>query len=235
MRAALIANSGDADPGFVGRSLRQRGYSFTEFIREHWETWPSSDGFDLVVAMGSSWSTYWEQQAGPIGAEQALLAAAIADGIPILGICFGAQQLATVLGGTVTNAQSPEIGWFEVKTLPETADSAPLSLTAGRWMQWHYDRFSVPSGATVLAESPVGPQAIVCGRSLGLQFHPEATESIVRQWSSGEGAQELADQRISPAELLAETSDTVDDAERRCDELVSWFLRDVAQRHIAES
>lgn len=235
MRAALIANSGDADPGFVGRSLRQRGYSFTEFIREHWETWPTLDGFDLVVSMGSSWSTYWEEHAGPIKAEQALLNVAMREGIAVLGICFGAQQLATVLGGTVTNAQSAEIGWFRVSTLPETAAFAPQSLTEGPWMQWHYDRFSVPTGATVLAESPVGPQAMVCGRALGLQFHPEATESIVRQWSSGEGEQELAEQRITPADLMAETSDTVNDAERRCDELIAWFLRDVAQRHIADS
>jgi GMP synthase-like glutamine amidotransferase len=149
-----------------------------------------------------------------------------------LGICFGGQQLATVLGGTVTNAQSPEIGWFRVENVPETAESAPKCLTEGPWMQWHYDRFSVPSGATVLAESPAGPQAIVCGRALGLQFHPEATESIVRQWSAGEGVDELASLKISPQNLLAETSDTVVDAERRCDELVAWFLDDVAQRHI---
>lgn len=232
MRAALIANCDDADPGFVGRSLRQRGFSFTEYIREQWEHWPSLQGIDLVVSMGSSWSTYWENHAGPISAEQGLIRQALKDGIPVLGICFGGQQLATALGGTVTNAQSPEIGWFRVENVPETADSAPKCLTEGPWMQWHYDRFSVPSGATVLAESPVGPQAIMCGRALGLQFHPEATESIVRQWASGEGADELAAQRISAPDLLAETSDTVVDAERRCDELVAWFLSDVAQRHM---
>jgi len=232
MRAALVADSGDADPGFVGRSLRQRGFSFTEFIREYWEEWPSLGGIDLVVSMGSSWSTYWEKHSGPITTEQHLIRQAIANGIPVLGICFGGQQLATVLGGTVTNAQSPEIGWFRVENVPETAESAPKCLTEGPWMQWHYDRFSVPSGATVLAESPVGPQAIVCGRALGLQFHPEATESIVRQWSAGEGVDELASLKISPQNLLAETSDTVVDAERRCDELVAWFLDDVAQRHI---
>jgi len=212
--------------------LRQRGFSFTEYIREQWEHWPSLQGIDLVVSMGSSWSTYWEKHAGPISAEQDLIRQALKDGIPVLGICFGGQQLATALGGTVTNAQSPEIGWFRVKNVPETADSAPKCLTEGPWMQWHYDQFSVPSGATVLAESPVGPQAIMCGRALGLQFHPEATESIVRQWASGEGADELAAQKISAPDLLTETSDTVVDAERRCDELVAWFLSDVAQRHM---
>jgi GMP synthase-like glutamine amidotransferase len=99
-------------------------------------------------------------------------------------------------------------------------------------MQWHYDKFSVPPGATVLADSPVGPQAIVCGTSLGVQFHPEATESIVRHWSSGDGEGELIKQGINRAALLTETSATVVDAERRCDELVAWFLRDIAQKHI---
>ena len=232
MRAALIANVDDADPGLVGRALRRRGVSFVEYLREQWEQWPSLDGIDLVVAMGSSWSVYWEQQAGPISAEQSLMASAQASGIPILGICFGAQQLATVLGGVVTNAQSPEIGWFSVQNVSETANIAPACLTEGRWMQWHYDKFSVPSGATVLADSPVGPQAIVCGTALGLQFHPEATESIVRHWSSGEGLEELEKQAIDQESLLAETSATVVDAERRCDELVAWFLRDIAQKHI---
>lgn len=232
MRAALIANVEDADPGFVGRALRRRGVSFVEYLREQWQQWPSLDGIDLVLAMGSSWSVYWEEHSGPISAEQSLMASAHAQGIPVLGICFGAQQLATVLGGTVTNAQSPEIGWFSVQNVAETASIAPSCLAEGLWMQWHYDKFSVPSGATVLAHSAVGPQAIVCGSSLGLQFHPEASESIVRQWSSGEGISELEKQGISRDALLAETSATVIDAERRCDELVAWFLQEVAQKHM---
>ena len=95
MRAVLIANTEDADPGFIGRSLRQRGYSFTEFLREDHQNWPTLDGFDLVVAMGSNWSTYWDHVAGPVLAEQSLLADAIARGIGILGICFGACLLYT--------------------------------------------------------------------------------------------------------------------------------------------
>lgn len=232
MRAALIANVEDADPGFIGRAMRRRGISFVEYLREQWQEWPSLDGIDLIVSMGSSWSVYWEEQSGPISAEQRLLATAHADGLPILGVCFGAQQLSTALGGHVTNAQSPEIGWFSVRNVPETAEIAPSCLTEGRWMQWHYDKFSVPSGATVLADSPVGPQAIVCGTALGVQFHPEATESIVRHWSSGDGAGELDRQGMDPVALLAETSATVIDAERRCDELVAWFLHDVAQKHL---
>lgn len=232
MRAALIANSNEADPGFVGRSLRRRGYAFTEFLREQHSQWSSLEGFNLVVAMGSGWSTYWDHVAEPVHAEQALMRDAMARGIPILGVCFGGQQLSNALGGTVTKAQSTEIGWFSVENLPETAHFAPKTLFQGPWMQWHYDSFTVPSGATVLAQSPAGPQAIVCGRALGLQFHPEANETIVRMWASADGAEELANQGIDPEELFRLTRENQMDSERRCDALVDWFLTDIAQRHM---
>ena len=231
MRAALIANVSDADPGFIGRAFRSRGFHFLEYLREQWETWPALDGIDVVVAMGSSWSTYWDDVAGPIRAEQALMTEAVRRDVPIFGVCFGAQQLATVLGGVVTKAQSPEIGWYSVSPVPETAAQCPPVMVEGPWMQWHYDRFSVPPGATVVAESAVGPQAIVAGRTCGVQFHPEATESIIRHWSSGEGAEELVRQGIHPDALMAETADNMSDAEHRCDLLVAWFLRSIARIH----
>jgi len=233
MRAVLIANSEDADPGFVGRALRQRGYAFTEFLREDHVNWPSLDGFDLVVAMGSNWSTYWDHVAEPVRAEQALLADAVSRGIGILGICFGAQQLAVTLGGEVTRAKTPEIGWYQVFPVAEAANLAPECLTRGDWMQWHYDRFSVPAGATTLADSPVGPQAMIGGRALGLQFHLEASESIVRLWMTGQGSDEIAAIGMTADELIRETSSRVVDAEQRCDELVAWFLENIAQRHMA--
>lgn len=232
MRAVLIANREDADPGFVGKSLRARGYSFVEFLREDFQQWPSLDNIELVVAMGSGWSTYWDHVAEPVKAEQLLLATAISQGIPILGICFGAQQLSVTLGGNVTKAQSTEIGWFSVENVPETAHLTPKSLTEGPWMQWHYDAFSVPTGATVLAQSAAGPQAMVCGRAVGLQFHPEATESIVRTWASGDGESELAAIGLTETEILNHTRAQLDDAARRCDDIVDWFLTDIAQRHM---
>ena len=231
MRAVLVANEADADPGLVGRALRARGYSFTEFLREDHENWPSLDGFDLVVAMGSNWSTYWDEVAGPIMSEQRLLADAVARGLGVLGICFGAQQLAIVLGGEVSRAKTHEIGWHQVFPVAESAADIPGSLTEGPWMQWHYDRFTVPSGATVLADSPVGPQAMVCNRALALQFHPEATESIVRLWMNEEGTAELDKVGLDRDQIVADTRANLDGAEKRCDDLIDWFLRSVAQSH----
>ena len=53
MRALLIANQNDADAGFVGERFRFHGYAFTEAFRERPGDWPSLDGFDLVLLLGS--------------------------------------------------------------------------------------------------------------------------------------------------------------------------------------
>jgi GMP synthase-like glutamine amidotransferase len=74
---------------------------------------------------------------------------------------------------------------------------------------------------------------MICGRALGLQFHPEASESIVRLWITGQGSDELAAIGMTPDQLIHETSSRVVDAEERCDELVAWFLENIAQRHMA--
>jgi GMP synthase-like glutamine amidotransferase len=224
----------EADPGFVGRSLRHRGYALTDFLREQHSQWPSLEGFDLVVAMGSGWSTYWDHVAAPVQAEQSLMRDAMARDIPILGICFGGQQLSQALGGVVTKAQSTEIGWFSVENVPETAEIAPKVLFQGPWMQWHYDSFSVPSGATALAQSPAGPQAFLCGRALGLQFHPEATETIVKMWSSGDGEDELVSEGIDTEDLMTMTRAYQTDAEERCEVLIDWFLSTIAQGHMPQ-
>lgn len=232
MRAALVANVEDVDPGFVGRALHRRGFSFVEYLREHHDAWPGLDDVSLVVSLGSSWSTYWDHLAEPIAAEQRLLSDAIARGIPVLGICFGAQQLAEVLGGSVSKAPVPEIGWHAVSPASESAAGVPASMVSGPWMQWHYDRFTVPSGATLLAESPAGPQVFRAGACLGVQFHPEATETIVSLWSRNGGEVELRAAGVSPSALLEQTRANQGDAEARCDDLVGWYLNHVAQPHM---
>jgi phosphopantetheine adenylyltransferase len=74
---------------------------------------------------------------------------------------------------------------------------------------------------------------MICGRALGLQFHPEASESIVRLWMTGQGIDEIAAIGMTADEMIRETRSRVVDAEQRCDELVAWFLENVAQRHMA--
>jgi GMP synthase-like glutamine amidotransferase len=231
----LIGNSEDTDAGLLGHALRERGFAFTEFAREDPGSLGDPAAFDLIVSMGSSWSAYWEAIARETAAERAFLLAAHRRGVPVLGVCFGAQQLAMALGGRVERSERPEIGWHNVTSIPESAGVSGAEILAGQWFQWHYDRFSVPSGAVALADSPVSPQAFVAGRSLGLQFHPEVTASIVAHWSRGAGAQELSAAGVDPGRLLRETGTRMDEVRPRTERLVEWFLERVAHAEAQEN
>lgn len=179
----------------------------------------------MVVSLGSGWSTYWDHVADAVQAEQELLRTAIDRGSMILGVCFGAQQLATALGGTVERAPVPEIGWCPVEVAPAGVGDPDIALVlAGEWMQWHYDAITVPPDATTVAVSPVGVQAFTHGRCLGVQFHPEVTESIVREWAAGDGAAELEAVGQTPASLCQETVGRMSEMVERTDRLVGWFL-----------
>jgi hypothetical protein len=87
--------------------------------------------------------------------------------------------MARSLGGESFRSERPEIGWLRVRT-----KDAEL-ISEGPWFEWHFDSFTLPPGARLLADSDVGPQAYVVGRSLGLQFHPEVTPEIVDVWIRG--------------------------------------------------
>jgi GMP synthase (glutamine-hydrolysing) len=138
---------------------------------------PDPDDLDAVVVLGSIESVC-DHGVAWIAPERELVADAVARGVPVLGICFGAQLLAEVLGGQVFRSPTPEFGWREI------ASTAPAIVAPGPWLLWHRDAFSVPPGATELARTETCAQAFVIGPHLGLQFHPEATLTVVDGWAA---------------------------------------------------
>jgi GMP synthase-like glutamine amidotransferase len=134
--------------------------------------WPDPGEATAVVALGSDRSVHASSDPW-IAAELDYLRAAHDGGVPVLGICFGAQALAKVLGGAVSRAAETEVGWIEV-----AGDDG----FGGPWFTWHEDIFTVPPGAKELARAASGPQAFAVGASVGVQFHPEVTPKIVDDW-----------------------------------------------------
>jgi len=220
VRALLVANTVDADPGFVGERLRHHGYAFDECLRETPDEWPDLAGHDLVVLLGSEWSVYWDTVTREVAAESALVSEAHRTGVPIFGICYGSQMLAHSLGGAVQRATRPEVGWHRVDT------EIPEVISPGPWMQWHFDVFTPPSGWSVLASSPSGPQAIRSGRSFATQFHPEATETMLAAWTAG--SEDLVRMGLSAETVMAETRDHVKRSRSECARIVDWFVNEVA-------
>lgn len=217
MRALLIANADDADPGIVGERFRHHGVSFTDCFREHPADWPGLDGRDLVLLLGSDWSVYWDHVATSVGAECELVNEAVTRGIPVFAICFGAQITARALGGTVERARRPEVGWHLVES------DRPEIFGSGPWLQWHFDVFSTPPGLSEIARSPSGPQAMVGPRLVATQFHPEATETMLSRWTSGDSA-DLARLGLDPERIMADTRHEVRASRPRAENLVDWFV-----------
>lgn len=220
VRALLVANTVDADPGFVGERFRHHGYAFDECLRETPSEWSDLAGHDLVVLLGSEWSVYWDRVQREVAAESALVSEAHRTGVPIFGICYGSQMVAHSLGGSVQRATRPEVGWHRVDT------EIPEVISPGPWMQWHFDVFTPPSGWSVLATSPSGPQAIRSGRSFATQFHPEATETMLAAWTAG--SEDLVRMGLSAETVMAETRDHVKRSRSECARIVDWFVNEVA-------
>ncbi|MGI9051242.1 MAG: type 1 glutamine amidotransferase [Ilumatobacteraceae bacterium] len=221
MRALVVGNGHDFDPGFVGHRLREHGYAFTELHREHPDRWPALADVDLILTLGSEWHAYEPATSEFVEAEAALVRNVVAQGRPLIAICFGAQVLSLALGGQVTRTPAPEIGWCEVEVKdPEVPASGP-------WMEWHDDVFTVPEGFDELATSGTGPQLIRSRRVLATQFHPEATESMIASWLSQGGAEQLRERGGDPDQLLAETRTQVVTSKTRAARLVDWFLASV--------
>ena len=232
MRALVIQHDHLTEPGLVGARLVERGYGLSTVTvvpeqRHHAPDvvfdFPDAADWDLVVLLGAPWSVYDETAVGSwIGEELALLRKAHHLGIPVLGVCFGAQALTTALGGSVEASPRPEIGWTEI----DTYDASLVG--RGPWMQWHYDRCVLPPGAEELARNEVGVQAFRVGRSLGVQFHPEITMWMLRGWLANGGEQQALRHGVDPGQLLALSGDLEATARANAGHLVDGFLDRVA-------
>ena len=222
MRALLVGNRGDADAGLVGARLGEVGFSFERNEREYPREWKSLAGVDLLLLLGSEWSVYWEGNEKEVAAEADLVTTAMQRGVPIFGICYGAQLIAHALGGTVTRSHTPEVGWHVVSS------TAYPDLLSGTWLQWHYDVFTLPSSLQSVAVNDVGPQAMLGRRVFATQFHPEATLDIITRWSTGAGAVELSKLGIDAKHLYEMSVDQVASRAPATARLVDWFLGEVA-------
>jgi GMP synthase-like glutamine amidotransferase len=219
MRVLVIKHHDIDDPGFIGAAFEARGAAVEQHLMPDDGPLPPLDGIDHVIVLGAAWSVYDTAAIGHwIGAELDWLRAADAAGVPVLGICFGAQALAVALGGRAEPAPRPEIGWTTIESLE------PDLIEAGPWLEFHSDQCILPPQARLLARNDVCVQAFAVGRHLAVQFHPEVDGAQVRRWLESGGAAEAARAGQDPAELGAVTEAMEPEAAVRADRLVAASL-----------
>jgi GMP synthase (glutamine-hydrolysing) len=136
-----------------------------------------------AVVMGGPMNVDEVERFPGLAAEREWLAEAARLGMPLLGICLGAQLLARALGAAVRPGERGEIGFAPVEVHdpgdPVLGALAPSTSV----LHWHGDLFELPEGATPLASSALTEhQAFRRGNAWGVLFHPEADLALLEAW-----------------------------------------------------
>ncbi len=218
MRIRALQHVPSEGPGRIAAWAKARGHSLEITRLDLGEPVPSVEGFDLLLVLGGPMSANDEAIHPWLVEEKRLIAETVQADRRILGVCLGAQVIASALGCRVTRMPEPEIGWYPVRLLKgaarsRTFEGMPATFTP---LHWHGETFELPSGALRLAENAAcanqafeiefdgGPSrggALV----LALQFHLEATEESVAAMIEAEvvcAAGGAADALPNPEDLL---------------------------------
>lgn len=153
---------------------------------------PEAFDVDGFVVTGSKASVYWDEQW--IADLEPWVREALDRGIPGLGVCFGHQFLAHVLGGEVEDMGEYELGYT---TVNRTGDSALLDGLSEEFtiFETHSDRVvSLPAGARQTAENEYGIQGFETDTVYAVQFHPEYDMRTAREVTKGK--ESVSEERI---------------------------------------
>jgi GMP synthase-like glutamine amidotransferase len=202
MRINVLQHTPNEGPGTIRDWSRARGHELWVYHPETFGHLPSADETDLLVILGGPMSP--NDDLPWIHAERELISQLLRQGKPLFGACFGAQQIAKVLGAPVTKAPHKEVGWAPVYRQCDAIAGIPQKLTA---LHWHEEMFGIPEGARLLFSSDLvrNQGFIYRGNVVGLQFHFEPGPDEVREIACNDTAYPLShnDLHQTTADILA--------------------------------
>lgn len=177
MRAHILQHVPFEGPAYIGQWLAGQGAEISDTRLWESTTLPDPDAIDLLVVMGGPMSVNDEADFPWLAAEKRFIAEVVARGRPVLGICLGAQLIASARGARVFRNTAKEIGWFDIQAADGVDEGFRFPETA-TVLHWHGETFELPPGARLLASSAAcRHQAFQLGeRAIGLQFHLEMSD-----------------------------------------------------------
>lgn len=186
MKVIIIMHDPSEGPGTLGDYLLFKKIDVhTVRLYAHDLLPQTIDEYDAIITMGGPMNVFEDEKYPFLREETIFLKQAIDCGVPILGICLGAQMIARSCGASVYKSPQKEIGWSEV-FLTDTGKDDLLFRGLSETLpvfQWHEDTFELPVGGQLLATSRTCPhQAFRYSNAYGLQFHVEVTPQILSDW-----------------------------------------------------
>src|ERR1700688_717976 len=164
-----------------------------------------------LIVMGGPMGVYQTERYPWLRDEMLLIEDAMKLNLPVLGVCLGAQILASALGAKVErNPAGKEIGWHPIRLSDSAKDDRlmrGLPPTTAPF-HWHGDIFELPAGASSLASSDKTPcQAFRHGdKTYGFQFHFEVTQDGVAAMADA-FAKELIRENILGDRMIAQAAE----------------------------
>lgn len=183
MRAHYLQHVPFEGLGSIAPWLAAAGYEITATRLFEEAEFPNPAEIDLLIVMGGPMSVNDEADFAWLRPEKAFVRGVIEAGRPVLGICLGAQMIASAMGARVYRNAAKEIGWFPVRGISRDDGGVFAFPRAVEVFHWHGETFDLPPGALRLAESEgCENQAFQLGEAvIGLQFHLETTPESARE------------------------------------------------------
>lgn len=195
MSVLILKNTPAEGPGTIEDFLLDADISY-RIVELASEALPAAGEFDSLVMMGGPMSVNDDLQY--LRREEELVREFISKGKKILGICLGAQIMASALGARVYAGPQKEVGWYDIEITDAGVTDPAMKELAGsqaagfqkkvKVFQWHGETFDIPAGAVRIASSALYPnQAFRYGeKAYAFQFHIEVTKEIIYAWLKNE-------------------------------------------------
>lgn len=225
------------DLGTLSATLHQWNYQVT-YLEAGLDRLDTLDPLapDILVVLGGPIGAYDTEDYPFLNQEKQLLASRLQADLPTLGICLGAQVMASALNARVYPS-IPEIGWSPIELSEAGRQSLLRHLAPERTsvLHWHGDTFDLPNGATHLASTPVCQnQAFSWGNyGLALQFHPEVTAANLERWFIGHARQIGTSPDLSVAGLRQDTARYAPALEAQAPHLWQAWLEAVEHKQVS--
>ena len=205
-RVLFLQNCAEEGIGLFGQRLQELLLPWTAVHAYAGESLPPLDLHDAIIVGGTPVSANEADRHEFLVAEGGYLKEALDMSKPVLGICFGAQLLAKLLGAAVRKNPVTEIGTHSVH-LTAAGRSDPLFQGFPKTFPtflWHNDTFDIPPwGLQLAASRDCANQGFRMGSAVGLQFHLEVTAPEALRWAKAYSA-ELQAAGISEARVTRE-------------------------------
>lgn len=186
MRILAISHQRDAGPGVFAAAVESAGHRLDLWHLAETRDPPADPvGYDAVITFGGAMHPDREAEHPWLASEKAELSRLLEHGVPLLGVCLGAQLLVEAAGGEARRASEPEIGWLPVELTAEGTEDPLLAPLAPSFVgfQWHSYECHPPPGAVVLATSAVCAQALRLSEAAwAIQFHAEVSAADAAHW-----------------------------------------------------